>query len=149
MRIIKQNYPVLAKKGGKIDGNFTQEIKDLKIETSYLNVPITASYYLFKGFAVKSGVQFGFLTSAKNKATLTGKHDNLNVSIDVDEDCKDDLKKFDISIPVGFSYEFKIPVVVDLRFNIGLTKVNKESDHDYKDSRNMQAALTVGYKFAL
>ena len=62
---------------------------------------------------------------------------------------KDEFNKFDIAIPIGLSYEFKFPLVIDLRYNIGLTKVNKNDTPDGKDYQNMQAALTLGYKFKL
>ena len=53
-----------------VDG-VKMKMEDLKVETSYIDVPLTVNYYLFKGFAVKAGAQFGFLTSAKMKATVT------------------------------------------------------------------------------
>ena len=125
------------------------ELKDWKIETSYLNVPLTLNYYLFKGFAVKAGAQFGFLTSAKNKYSIKGSAGDYNATLDVDTDIKDAFNKFDLAIPVGVSYEFKVPIVIDLRFNIGVTKVNKDPWFDNNDSRNMVCNLTVGYKFKL
>jgi hypothetical protein len=65
------------------------------------------------------------------------------------QDFKDTLEKFDLSIPMGISYEFKVPIVIDLRYNLGLTKVNKESVSGVKDYKNNVVSLTVGYKFAL
>ena len=123
----------------------TVKFKDLKIATSYINVPITANFYVLKGFALKTGVQFGFLTSAKFKgeAVATGASEKL------DRGCKDAFNKFDLSIPVGLSYEFKNHIVLDARYNIGLTKVNKETDPGYKDGRNFSFVFTVGYKFGL
>ena len=47
------------------------------------------------------------------------------------------------------SYEFKIPICIDVRYNIGITKVNKESEPGYKDSKNQMASITIGYKFGL
>ena len=125
------------------------DIKDLKVETSYINIPVLLNYYLFRGFAVKAGIQPGFLTSAKYKATAEAKEGGVTAKVEYDEDCKNMFKKFDLSIPVGVSYEFPVPIVLDLRFNFGLFKVNKETYEGYKDSRNMSAAFTVGYKFAL
>ena len=131
-------------------GNNKAELKDAKIQLGYVNVPITANYYLFKGFAVKAGVQFGFLTSAKTKGTLTTEYNGAKSSTDLDsKDFKDECKSLDISIPVGISYEFNVPVVIDLRYNIGLTKVNKESVDGHKDFKNNVIQLTVGYKLAL
>lgn len=137
-------------------GDSKLEVKNAKIELGYVNVPIVANYYIFKGFAVKTGVQFGFLTTAKEKATITASGNGMNFSTDFDADkdeygtkFKDACKKFDVSIPVGVSYEFKVPVVIDLRYNIGLLKVNKESGTGYKDFKNNVIQLTVGYKLAL
>ena len=121
------------------------KVKDLKIETSYVNVPVTANFYVLKGFALKTGVQFGFLTSAK----LQGEATTAAATEKLDESCKDVFKKFDLSIPVGLSYEFKNHIVLDARYNIGLTKVNKEKEEGFKDGRNFSFALTVGYKFGL
>ncbi len=123
-----------------------QELKDIKIETSYVNVPITANFYIAKGLALKTGVQFGFLTKSDAKCTAkTG-----DTKVDVDKKIESSrFNKFDVSIPVGLSYEFKTPGVSDLRYNIGLTKVNKEKEEGYKDMRNGVVSLTVGYKFKL
>ena len=122
------------------------EIKDTKMELGYINVPVVANAYLFRGFAVKTGVQFGFLTSAKMKSSISTTSGSLTKSVDYDEDFKDQCKKFDVSIPVGVSYQFKVPIVIDARYNIGLTNVNKDSDESVK---NQVFQITVGYKFKL
>lgn len=121
------------------------KLKDAKVELGYVNIPVTANYYLFKNFAVKAGVQFGFLTNASAKSTA----ENDKNKVDTDVDMKDECKKVDISIPLGISYQFKVPIVLDLRYNLGLTKVNKESEPGEKDLKNNSVMLTVGYKFAL
>lgn len=121
------------------------KVKDLKIKTSYINVPVTANIYIIDGFALKTGVQFGYLTSAKLKGDFTA----AGLTEELDESCKDDFNKFDLSIPVGLSYEFNNHIVLDARYNFGLTKVNKEKDPDYKDGRNLTFAITIGYKFGL
>ena len=131
------------------DHGITAELKDFKVETSYLNVPLTLNYYLFKGFAVKAGAQFGFLMSADVKAKLSYSGEGRSTSTKFDESVKDEFNKFDFSIPVGISYEFKVPICIDVRYNIGITKVNKESEPGYEDSRNQMASITIGYKFGL
>ena len=94
----------------------------------YLNVPILANYYVVNGLAVKAGLQPAFLLSAKND----------------DKDIKDKCKSFELSIPVGVSYEFS-DFVIDARYNIPLTKVN-DGDGSMKNS---VIQLTVGYKIGL
>ena len=137
----------------KTKDNITLEMKDMKIETSYLNVPLTANFYVWKGLALHTGVQFGFLTSAKMKAKLLASSTqdgvNFNQTNEFDKSCKDGIEKLDISIPAGLSYEFKNHLVIDARYNIGLTKVNKNADPGEKDCRNQVFVLTLGYKIKL
>ena len=52
---------------------------------SYLNIPVLANVYVVPGLAVKLGVQPGFM---------------------VDKDDAEDVNTFDLSIPVGLSYEY-------------------------------------------
>ena len=110
---------------------------DAKIKTEYINIPILANYYVAPGLAIKAGVQPGFLMSCKMDDG------------EGDVDAKDFAEKFDLSIPVGVSYEIS-DFVIDARYNFGLTNIWKD---DYKDllgdSKNSVISLTVGYKFGL
>lgn len=118
-----------AQQGWKFEGGGMREAAKTKL--NYLNIPVVADFYVLPGLALKTGAQFGFLASAK-----------VN-----DDDVKDQCKKFNFSIPVGVSYEYK-NVVLDLRYNISVTKVNKDSDADNK-YRSDLLQITLGYKFDL
>ena len=115
-----------AQQGWKFEGLGVDETTKL----DYLNIPLTADFYVAKGLALKTGVQFGFLMNAK---------------ID-DADIKDACEKFNLSIPIGVSYEIS-NFVLDLRYNIGLNKTNKADNGNKARSDLFQ--ITVGYKFAL
>ena len=120
------------------DTNYT---KDASTTLTYLNVPILANYYLAPGLAIKAGIQPGFLLSAKSKGTeLEGTQ-----WVKYDESGTSGLKKVDISIPLGLSYEFD-DIVIDARYNLGLTKIN---DYDLGKVKNGVIMLTVGYKIPL
>ena len=41
-------------------GSNKLELKDAKVELGYVTIPVVANFYLFKGFAVKAGIQPGF-----------------------------------------------------------------------------------------
>lgn len=110
-----------------------------QVNLGYLNIPIVANYYLAKGFAIKAGIQPGFLLSAKQKVDGIGNTPSENIDI------KDGYKSFDLSIPLGLSYEYE-KAVFDLRYNLGVTKLNKEGDESCKNS---VIQFTVGYKFDL
>ena len=115
-----------AQQGWKMEGNGLEET----FKYDYLNVPLTGNFYVAKGLALKTGVQFGFLMSAK-----VG-----------DSDVKDGCEKLNLSIPIGVSYEYG-NVVLDLRYNLGLSNTNKADDGNKLRSDLLQ--ITLGYKFAL
>ena len=115
----------------------TEGIKDWHTSLNYLAVPVVANYYIYKGLAVKAGLQPALLLSANEAYKVNGdKHDTKVTS---------DFNKFDLSIPIGISYEFS-HVVIDARYLFGLTKVNKYGD---KTCRNSVIMITTGYKFKL
>ena len=133
-------------------GDVKFDIKDNKMNLYYINVPVVANVYLFKGFAVKAGVQVGFLVKANYELSATVKDESTKetVTTKIDRSFTSDCKKVDVAIPMGVSYQVPtIPIVIDARYNLGLTKVNKESEEGYKDVKNNVIQLTVGYKFAL
>ena len=115
-----------AQQGWKFEGNGVDETTKL----DYLNVPLTGNFYVAKGLALKTGLQFGFLMNAKVE----------------DADVKDACEKLNLSIPIGVSYEIS-NVVLDLRYNLGLSKTNKADNGNKARSDLFQ--ITLGYKFAL
>ena len=88
----------------------------------YINVPVTLNYYVAQGLALKAGLQPGFM---------------------VNKDDAEGIKTFDLSVPVGLSYEYS-NLVFDARYNIGVTKIADNVDH-----YNNVIQITVGYKFSL
>ena len=93
------------------------------VKLDYINIPILANYYIAPGFAIKAGVQPGF-----------------NVQKKEGDEKLDDVKGFALSVPVGLSYEFA-NVVLDARYNWGLTKAFKEGD-----SKHSYFTITLGYR---
>ena len=100
----------------------------VKVKTDNLNIPILANFYLVKGLAVKAGIQPGFLLKAKNN----------------DVDVKAAYKKADVAVPVGVSYLFNCGLILDARYNIGLTSLAKDKDIV---TRNSVFAITAGWRF--
>lgn len=107
-------------------------------KTDYLNIPIMANVYVTKGLALKLGLQPGINLSAKKKyeGSVAGFSGETESDID-------GVKSFDLSLPIGLSYEFS-NIVVDGRYNLGLSKVFENSD-----SKNSVFQITLGYKFSL
>ena len=120
-------------------------MQDFSWTTTYLNIPIMANYYIVKGLAVKAGIQPGFLLGSKVKYKV-----NEGMGwFDFESTSTDNMKKFDLSIPMGLSYEFS-NFVIDARYNLGLTKIAKDSGNVMDgDAKNSVIMLTVGYKIPL
>ena len=127
---------VVAMQGANYKDN--QFFKDQKVKFTYLNVPILANFYVTRGLAIKAGIQPGFLLSVKE----TGSEYYENAWDSYEDTSMDAMKKFDLSIPVGLSYEFS-DFVIDARYNIGVTNISKL---DLAKPRNSVIMLTVGYK---
>ena len=131
-----------SQQGSKITIKYNSTEKKITEKLDYINIPILANIYVVKGLALKVGVQPGFnVHASKHQATS----DN-NTSISSENDL--DVEKFDFSIPMGISYEFGGGFCFDGRYNLGLTKINKEGD-GIKDIKNSVIQLTFGYKFKL
>ena len=142
----KMKFGLVA--GAEFGYNFTEQIgltagllysmqgsgvknSDDKWKTDYLNIPVLLNFYAAPGFAIKAGVQPGFMMSAKAG----------------DLDMKDYCEKFDLSIPLGLSYEIS-DFVIDARYNLGLSNILKDGNgvHWGGKAKNSVIMLTVGYK---
>lgn len=125
------------------------ELKDIQMVLGYLNLPVVANIYLFDGFALKAGVQLGFLTNANSEFKLITHNPNGTIDSEkFDESIRSDCNKLDFSIPVGLSYEFNDQLIIDARYHLGLIRLNKEIDPD-GTPRNRAFVVTVGYRFPL
>lgn len=116
--------------------DFDAEVGDCTFKLEYINLPIMASAQLYKGLRIRTGVQFGFLTKAK---------EDLGSNVG-EVDFKDTTKKVDISIPLGLSYEY-MDFVLDARYNLGVNRTFK-SETGLK-SKNSVFNITLGYKFGI
>ena len=120
-------------------GNVSDE---MKLDIYYGTLPIMANYYVLPGLALKAGIQPAFRVKAKIK--YKGEKVDFDNYIDTmfpGEGNK--LNTFDLSIPVGFSYEFK-GITFDARYNIGVTKLISDTDESIY---NKVFIMTLGYKF--
>ena len=154
------------KKAGSENLYEFSKFENMRVNFGFLNVPVKCNVYLTDNFALKAGVQLGFMLSAKFKYNVvSGLYDKLNpgniIYYDADGnpaqegsnvylaeeiDVKDSYKHFDISIPVGFSYEYE-NVIVEAQYRIGLSKLNLDG---YADKlRSSVFSVTVGYRLGL
>lgn len=128
---------------------FDSNIKS-NLKLDYINIPVMGKYYILDGLSVELGPQIGFLVSAKNKY-----EDHQQSGTD---DVKDLYNSIDFAIGLGASYRLNNGIFFSLRFNKGISKINKdifftpqeypgdEYDYSYKQ-RNNVLQLSAGYSF--
>ena len=128
-----------------------------KLKADYINMPLLANFYVWKGLAVKTGLQVGFLVNDKMNAlvemaavtkpvfdVLTPLSENVFTSYSFEE--SDICKSVVFGIPVGLSYEYK-NITLDARYYFGLTRMDDAEDD--APARNRCLSITLGYKFKL
>ena len=133
---------------GSEENSFTGT-RDWATDLHYLNVPLMFNCYVARGFALKAGVQVGFLLDGKIKyeeTPFTVNEDGSKEYGDTEAYNIDFASNtVDLSIPVCASYEY-MNVILDARYNFGLTNIYKI---DAMKSKNRFFTITVGYRFNL
>lgn len=94
----------------------------LKMEHDNIIVPLLLVATTKYGISAKVGVQPEILVDSKYKDVMNG---------------------FNVSVPVGISYEYR-NICLDVRYNIGLTKIYKDQGAN-DNARNSTFMFTVGY----
>ncbi len=116
----------------------------------YISVPLVAHSYIAPGLSINVGVAPSFLIYGKYHAGMqtydvdTDGHRTNVKEAEIDQDIKNGLRNFTLSIPVGISYEYE-NVVLDARYNVGVLNAYKYG----LTARNKVFEVSVGYKFDL
>ena len=145
----KNNSVESSSGNGTIEGT---GYSDWSTQLHYINVPLMLNAYIAPGVALKAGVQMGFAMSGKMKYTTADytvdKSGEVKASMPEEHEynLNNTMKKVCFAIPVGFSYEFS-NVIIDARYNIGLTSFQKIND--YNGTKNRVFTVSAGYRFAL
>ena len=109
--------------GAKFDGG--------NLNLNYINIPVMAKYYVADAFSLEAGPQLGFLMSAK----ADGK------------DVKDGFNSTDFGLNLGAGYDLNEKMSLGLRYNIGLSDIEKDLMAGESGSTNSSLQLSFGYKF--
>ncbi|MCG8474823.1 MAG: PorT family protein [Cytophagales bacterium] len=105
-----------------------------EMNTTFINLPLLIKYYLQenKGFYLEAGPQFSFLLSTEMKANGES------------YDLTDEMNRFNLGLSFGLGYELSNGIGFDGRYNLGLTRLNKDDGDLDMTSRTFQ--LTVSYR---
>lgn len=131
---------LLSQQGSKLTINNT----DFESNFNYINIPVIVKYYLLThthggGISVQAGPQIGILQSAKADV-----FDSVQFIMNKDQDVKRFYKKSDVSLCIGAGWDAPFGLTVDLRYNIGLRRIEDEESENAV--RNSVFMISVGFK---
>ncbi|MCY6349957.1 porin family protein [Bacteroides fragilis] len=98
--------------GSKYNGNGVSYTDKL----DYINIPVYAKEFIYKGLYLFGGPQFSFNVNSENKASSD--HATTVIGMNV-------IRTFDCGVGLGAGYQFERGLLVSLNYNIGLINVNK------------------------
>ncbi|MFZ2907230.1 MAG: porin family protein [Cyclobacteriaceae bacterium] len=120
-----QTELLFSQQGSKVE-DISGDLQDLKM--SYMTIPVMVKFYLAGGFNLQAGPQFGFLNSAEFDG----------------DDVKGSFKNSDISANLGVAWDAPFGIVLDARYNIGLSDISDDTTLGELKSGVFQ--FSVGYK---
>lgn len=137
-----KDFHVASKQDGSDNLYDFTKAEDIRVNMGFLNIPLKCNVYLTDNIALKAGVQFGFMLSAKLKYnTVSGLYDKLNPGKIIYYDAEGK------PIPVGVSYEYE-NVILEAQYRIGLSDLN-DIPHDSNKFRSSVFSFSLGYRLPL
>lgn len=104
-----------------------------EFQLDYINVPVLAKVYVFKGLSLEVGPQFSFLVNEQIDLKPTSGGGGIEL---------DNAKKFDFGIAGGLTFQTDLGLFATGRYTYGLTDI-----YDDINIKNSVFQLGLGYKF--
>lgn len=106
--------------------------QDVEHKLDYVTVPVLAKVYLFEGFSLEAGPQFGFLADHE----IGDGQNDLDIS-------DDNLNKFDLSLALGAGLKFNNFFLYG-RYNAGMSEIY---DNQGADAKHSVIQAGIGFLF--
>lgn len=96
------------------------------LKLDYVNLPILCKYFIIKGLSAEAGPVVGLLLSTNAE--------------------KEDYNSLDVAFGIGASYKLNNAIFFSLRYNKGLTDINKNEAITVSNQNNV-FQISAGYAF--
>lgn len=107
-------------------------------QLDYINVPVLAKVYLFKGFSIEAGPQFGFLVNEEIDSDPTG---------DGGDTATDAAKDFEFGFAGGVTFQTEMGLFATARYTQGVTEILENRNDSDNKITNSVFQIGIGYKF--
>lgn len=112
--------------------------RKLEYQLDYINVPILAKVYLFKGFSLEAGPQLNFLVNEEIDSNPTGNDGDTTT---------DSAKDFDFGFAGGLTFQTDMGLFASARYTQGVTDILKNSNSNESKMTNSVFQVGLGFKF--
>lgn len=119
-----------------IDGGILGGDGKVEYQLDYINVPVLAKVYLFKGFSLEAGPQFGFLVNEEV---------DFDANADDGDFPTDQAKDFEFGFAGGVTFQTEMGLFATARYTQGITEIMKDNNGDKITNSVFQVGL--GFKF--
>lgn len=123
-------------RGSELEYNNALAQGNVKLKLNYIELPLLVRVNITKNFNIHAGGYASYMVSAKSTGDGDFEFENQYNT--------DDFNKFDAGLAGGIGVDFS-PLSVGLRYNYGLTTIEKDGD-DSSDLKNSNLSLYLSYK---
>jgi hypothetical protein len=120
----------------KQGSNYSFNGTDYKSNFDYVNIPVMLKLYTVAGINLQLGPQIGFLANAGGEA--------IDSNGNPVESTKSLYKKSDLSAAFGVGWDLPFGLMIEGRYNLGLSKIQDNPDLDA--TKNQVIQVSLGYK---
>jgi hypothetical protein len=113
-----------SQQGAEFDGG--------DFDLDYVNVPVVAKIFFFKGLHFQVGPQFGVVVNDETQSVLGEVINDIAI------------QEFDVSGVVGLGYDVPLGLRLEARYNFGFSDV---TDVEGSSGKNSVVTLSLGYSF--
>lgn len=122
-------------KGFKTKLPLNKEYQKACFRLNYMDFPVMANFYVWKGVVLKVGLQPSVLLASK----VQWRGENVSTY--------DRFRHFDCSMPVGGGYDFENGLILDVRYSLGADCLLKTYVRDDCLCNNSVFSLTAAFRF--
>ncbi|HEX9980718.1 MAG TPA: porin family protein [Flavobacterium sp.] len=125
-------------KGFEYDNVLGDDGDHAELQLDYIDVPVLAKIYAFKGFSFEVGPQFSFLINEE----FDYEPNSNGGDIELDDSEFEADNKFDFGVAGGVSFQTDMGLFASGRYTYGLTEI-----YENTDAMNSVFQISIGYKF--
>ena len=127
-------------------GSFT--ITDERTQSlGYINIPVMGKFSVTNDLSLQVGPQIGFLMTVKEEVVQTSNNQSIFANQTFSSTDKTGYNSVDFGLNFGVGYNITEKFMVDLRYNLGLSEIEKNVPSGVTASKNRVVSVNFGYSF--